>query len=191
MQIYFRHSCRTQYVGSLNKSLTPKLIICLEKTPFAWMPKLKESMKISRNLLNELVNIWVERRGGFRLSKEIVRFSLLDVCLGLGLKVVGTKIYLNEGFLHSECRKHFDDENVDVKMVYEFLLQHHGDLSVVDFCRLYVLICICEFLLFSCSGRIFPILFNIVDDFGSLGKYNWVVLCMSIWLGVYVLLHYC
>jgi len=133
---------------------------------------LKESMKISRNLLNELVNVWVERRRGFRLSKEIVRFSLLDVCLGLWLRVVGTKIDLNEGFVHSECRKHFDDENVDVKMVYEFLLQHHGDLSVVDFCRLYVLIGICEFLLSSRSGRIFPILFNIVDDFGSLGKYN-------------------
>ena len=52
-------------------------------------------------------------------------------------------------------------------------MQHHEDLSVVDFCRLYVLIGICEFLLSSRSGRIFPILFNIVDDFGSLGKYNW------------------
>jgi len=58
-------------------------------------------MKISRNLLNELVNVWVERRGGFRLSKEIFRFSLLDVCLGLGLRVVGSKIDLNEGLLDS------------------------------------------------------------------------------------------
>ncbi|XP_027927656.1 uncharacterized protein LOC114184548 [Vigna unguiculata] len=137
------------------------------------MPKLKESLKISRNLLNELVNVWVERRGGFALNKEIVRFSLLDVCLGLGLRVVGTKLDLDECFVESQCRKHFDDENVDVKMVYEFLMQHHGDLTVVDFCRLYVLIGICEFLLSSRRGRIFPILFNIVDDFGSLGKYNW------------------
>ena len=113
-----------------------------------------------------MVNVWVERRGGFRLTKEIVRFSLLDVCLGLGLMVVGTKIDLDEGFVHSECRKHFDDENVDVKMVYEFLMQHHGDLSVVDFCRLYVLIRICEFLLSSRRG-------SLVDDFGILGKYNW------------------
>jgi len=87
--------------------------------------------------------------------------------------VVGTKIDLKEGFIHNEFRKHFDDENVDVKIVYEFLLQHHEDLSVVDFCRFYVLIGICEFLLSSRSGRIFPILFNIVDDIGSLGKYNW------------------
>jgi len=173
MQIYFRHSCRTHFLGSLNKILTEEQIICLEQTPFAWMPKLKESLKISRNLLNELVNVWVERRGGFLLNKEIVRFSLLDVCLGLGLRVVGTKIDLAEGFVQSQCRKQFDDENVDVKMVYEFLMQHLGDLSVVDFCRLYVLIRICEFLLSSRRGRIFPILFNIVDNFGSLGKYNW------------------
>jgi len=89
------------------------------------------------------------------------------------LRVVRTKIDLDEGFVQSECRKHFHDENIDVKMVYEFLMKHHGDLSVVDFCRLYVSIGICEFLLCSRSGRIFPILFNIVDDFGSLGKYNW------------------
>jgi len=117
--------------------------------------------------------VCVERRGGFRLSKEIVRFSLLDVWLGLGLRVVGPKIDLNEGVVHSKCRKHFDDENVDVKIIYKFLLQHHENLSVLDICRLYVLICICEFLLSSYSGRIFPILFNIVDDIGSLGKYNW------------------
>jgi len=119
-------------------------------------------MKISRNLLNELVNAWVERRGGFRLSKEVVRFFLLDVCLGLGLRVVGPKIDLSGSVIHSGCRKHFDDENVDVKIIYELLSQHHQDLTIVDFFRLYVLIGICEFLLSSRSGTIFPTLFNIV-----------------------------
>jgi len=50
--------------------------------------------------------------------------------------VVGPKINLSEGVVDSECRKHFDDENMDVKIVYEFLSQHNEELILDDFCRL-------------------------------------------------------
>ena len=56
------------------------------------------------------------------------------------MRVVGPKSDLSEGVVHSECRKHFDDENVDAKIIYEFLLQHHEELSLDDFCGLYILI---------------------------------------------------
>jgi len=138
MWIYFRHLCRTQYAGSLNKTLTLEQIIYIERTLFDWMTKLKGSIKINRNIFNELVNVWVERRGGFCLSKEVVKFSLLDVFLGLGLSLVRPKIDLNEVGVDSECRKHFNDEIVDVTMVYEFLLEHHEELIVDYFGRLYI-----------------------------------------------------
>ena len=63
--ICFRHSCRTKLIGSLNKKLTEeqKSFIC--GTPFGWLVELKESVKISRNLLSPLISRWVERLGGF------------------------------------------------------------------------------------------------------------------------------
>lgn len=57
-------------------------------------------------------------------------------------------------------------------MVYDFLLRHSQELSLEDYCRLYILLGISEFLYPSCTIRIFPILFTIVDDLGSLGKHN-------------------
>jgi len=45
-------------------------MICIEITLFGRMTNLKGSIKININLLNEFVNKWVERRGGYLLSKE-------------------------------------------------------------------------------------------------------------------------
>ncbi|QCE02206.1 hypothetical protein DEO72_LG8g217 [Vigna unguiculata] len=42
---------------------------------------LKQSLKISRNVLSQLCIKWVERRGGFDVGGEVVEFSLLDLTL--------------------------------------------------------------------------------------------------------------
>ena len=63
--ICFRHSCRTKLIGSLNKKLTDEQKSFIRGTPFGWMVELKESVKISRNLLTLLISRWVERLGGF------------------------------------------------------------------------------------------------------------------------------
>ena len=46
-------------------------------------------------------------------------------------------------------------------------------LDVEDYCRLYVLLGIYEFLLPNRNGSVFVSLFKIVDDLTSLVKYNW------------------
>ena len=101
------------------------------------------------------------------ISKEVVEFTLLDVCLGMGLRVDGESIGLQ-----SNCNQLFDKKSVDVKMVYHLLLEHSEELSLEDFCRLYILLGISKLLCPNHSGRVFPILFTIVEDFGSLEKYN-------------------
>ena len=63
IQICFRHSCRTKFIGSLSKKLANDQKSFIEATPFAWLVELKESMKISRNLLSLLISRWVERLG--------------------------------------------------------------------------------------------------------------------------------
>jgi len=63
---------------------------------------LNDSIKISRNLLNHLCYKWIERMGDFDVGGQVVEFNLLNVCLGLGLRVLGVRIYLNETVVDSD-----------------------------------------------------------------------------------------
>ena len=62
---------------------------------------------------------------------------------------------------------------VHIEMVYDYILKHIKEFCLEDFGKLYVLLAISEILLPNRSGTIFSILFNIVDDLGSIGKFNW------------------
>jgi len=54
----------------------------------------------------------VERLGGFHMSTEVVGFTYLDVCLGLGLRVVDENIDLNQEGLNSDSRNLFGASKV-------------------------------------------------------------------------------
>jgi len=108
------------------------------------------------------------------MSAEVVGFTYLDVRIGLGLRVVGENIDLNQEGLNSDLRNLFGASKVvEIEMVYDYILKHIKVLCLEDFGKLYVLLAISEFLLPNRSGTVFSILFNIVDDLGSIGKFNW------------------
>jgi len=112
--------------------------------------------------------------GGFHMSTKVVGFTYLDVCLGLGLRVVGENIDLNQEGLNSDSKNLFRAAKlVHIEMVYDYILKHIKELCLENFSKLYILLAISEFLLPNHSGTIFSILFNIVDDLGSIGKFNW------------------
>jgi len=170
----FRHCCKTKCIGALNEKLSVPQKEYIASTPFWWFPMLKESLKISRNVLSQLCVKWVERRGDFDVSGEVVEFNLLDVWLRLGLRVVGEKIDLNEEVLESETWNTFRGQRVDVKLISDFLMKFDDDVGDVElFCKLYIVLGISEFLLSNKKGSVFPIIFKIVDDMENIGKYNW------------------
>ena len=172
--MFFRHSCKAKYVGSLNEKLSVKQRELIARTPFWWFMSLNHSVKISRNLLPVLCYRWVERRGGFAIGREVVEFNLLDVCLGLGLRVLGEKIDISDDDEDNDCRKLFSSGKVHVKRIYEFLLEYDNDGGSIElFTSLYILLGISEFLLPNRDGIVFPKIFKLVDDLQSIGKYNW------------------
>jgi len=125
-QICFRHSCRTKLIGSLNRKLTDEQKSFIRGTPFGWMVELKESV------------------------------TYLDVCIGLGLRVVGENIDLNQEGLNSDLRNLFGASKVvEIEMVYDYILKHIKVLCLEDFGKLYVLLAISEFLLPNRSGIVF------------------------------------
>ena len=135
---------------------------------------LTDSVTISRKLLSLLCYNWVERRGGFHIGGQVVEFNLLDVCLGLGLRVLVERIDLNETILDSDTLNIFGGETLTVKLIYDYLLKYDDDVGGVEvFCRIYILLAISEFLLPNKKGSVFPIIFKIIDDIDNIGIYNW------------------
>ncbi|BAT97829.1 hypothetical protein VIGAN_09139200 [Vigna angularis var. angularis] len=98
--------------------------------------------------------------GGFYFGDKIVEFNEFDVCLALGLPLVGQVIDLNKVGVHSVCKNYFPDGKVDIKMVYELLLEEHENFPMEHFCSLFILVGISEFLLPNRTGIVFPIIFN-------------------------------
>ncbi|XP_068488704.1 uncharacterized protein [Phaseolus vulgaris] len=169
----FRNYCRTTFLGVVNKRLTDEQKSFIQSTPFAWVMLLGDKVKMSRTLLRELCSRWVERRQSFLIRCEVVPLSLVDVCLGLGLRVVGEKIDLHKAADESHTKTLFESNNINVKMIFDEIMKFDNDGCIEDFCRLYILLCLSEFLLPNRMGIVHSGLFSVLDDLGQLKKFNW------------------
>jgi len=153
--------------------LTEEHKACIGRTPFSWFMELEGKVKLSRKLLTGLCTRWVERRGGFMIRSDLVSFTTLDVCVLLGLRIGGCVVDLRRKSQDSPIRKLFPSTHVYVKMIFDEIQKRRNDVNVDDFCKLYVLLGLSEFLLPTVSGSVFGGLFSIVDELGELCNYNW------------------
>jgi len=85
---------------------------------------------------------------------------------------VGTKIYLRKTRTISRIRSSFEEADVTVEMIYSEILKRDNDICLEDFCKLYILLGLSEFLLPTRMGLVHHGLFTIVDDLEKLGTYN-------------------
>ncbi|KAK7327264.1 hypothetical protein VNO80_31630 [Phaseolus coccineus] len=70
--------------------------IRFQQTPYKWMVEVEKVLDISNTLLRELMSKWSLDNNAFRIHNNLVPFSLVDVCFGLVLWVVGEKVNLEE-----------------------------------------------------------------------------------------------
>jgi len=172
-ELCVRHFCYPKYLGTVNKLLTLEQRHCIEGTPFGWFTVLSNEVRISRILLRELCRRWVEKRGGFVFGCVFVSFTLLDVCVALGLRVYGLDVDIECENVDSECRSLFGGGIVKVSMVYDQLVRCEGDGRPEDFCKLYILLGLSEFLFPNRMGNVYPCLFQLVDNLVELSSFNW------------------
>ncbi|WJX84617.1 Ulp1 peptidase [Trifolium repens] len=116
----------------------------IEATPFKWLMRLPKKLKICGILLDELVKRWNERRGGFLIVGRPIRFTPLDVCFALGLRILGEKVDLIED-PESCTKKLFDGMVISNDNICAKLDNLQRDEDVDDFCRLYILLGLEEF----------------------------------------------
>ncbi|BAT92299.1 hypothetical protein VIGAN_07099500 [Vigna angularis var. angularis] len=172
-QVYARHSCRTKYLAHVNTLLTDVQKTFIQKTPFGWLLSINVEAKMSRTLLIELCSRWSERRGGFEVRSVFIPFTKLDICLGLGVRVNGDMFKLFKEEVDCYSRRLFDTNDVTIHHVYEELQKHIKGDEVADVCRLYLLLGLTEFLFPNRGGKVHFGLFELLDDFSCMGKYNW------------------
>jgi len=67
--------------------LTDKHKACIKATPFGWLLMINTDMKINRRIVRELSSRWVEKISSFEIRSQVVSFTLIDVCIRLGLRV--------------------------------------------------------------------------------------------------------
>jgi hypothetical protein len=144
----------------------------IEATPFKWLMRLPKKLKICGILLDELVKRWNERRGGFLIEGRLIRFTPLDVCFALGLRIVGEKVDLIED-PESCTKKLFDGMVISKDSICAKLDNLQRDEDVEDFCRLYILLGLEEFYFPNSSSNVQTWYFKYLDDLDSIGKYNW------------------
>jgi len=167
-----RHFCYPKYLGAVNKLLTLEQRHCIEGTPFGWFTVLSDEVRISTILLRELCRRWVEKGGRFMIGCVFVSFTLLDVCVALGPRVCGLDVDLECENDFSECRSLFGGGVVKVSMVYDQLVRCEADGRPEDFCKLYILLGLFEFLFSNRMGNVYPGQFQHVDNLVELSSFN-------------------
>jgi len=125
-----KYSVPKGILGSLNKILSVEENFIIQSTPFGWLIVLDGNLKLSRYLLRELCSRWVERSHGFVVSSRVVPFTLLDVCLGIGLRVVGDKLNLEKTENNCKSRSFFKSSHVSVKMIYDEIFKCRNECSI-------------------------------------------------------------
>jgi len=157
----------------VNKMLTDDQKASIKATPFGWLVMIDSGLKISMRVVKELSCRFVEKYCGFHIRSDVVSFSLIDVCVGIGLRIVGEKVDLEKESSDSKLRSLFGSNRVIITMIYDELLKRVNDCNV-DFCKLYILLGLSEFLLPNTKGSMCSGLFIVVDKyFSELCKYNW------------------
>jgi len=125
-----------------------------------------------RCLLRELCTRWEERSHGFVVSSRVVPFTVLDVCLGICLRVVGDNFDLAKTENGCKSMSFFKRSDVSVKMIYGEIVKHRNECSINDFCMLYILLGMSHFLFSSRMSLVPGGLFRVMDDLGELGRFN-------------------
>jgi len=105
-----------------------------------------KDLQMRRMLVKELCCRFVEKKCSFEIRSEFVSFTLLDVCVGIGLRIGGENVILEIESSDSQMRSLLGFNHVIITMICEELLKRVNDSAVVvDFYKLYILLGLSEF----------------------------------------------
>jgi len=111
----------------VNNILSDEHKACIKSTPFGWLLTVDRELQMRRMLVKELCFKFVEKDCGFKIGSKVVSFTLLDVCVGLGLRFCGQKVDIEKETSDGNLRSFFGSNRVNITMLYDKLLKHVND----------------------------------------------------------------
>lgn len=183
-QARVRHQCYPGPLLEVNSELTERQRSKIRQTPFKWLMQIPEHLQINGSLLKELTIRWEERSLAFVIQNKLVPFTPVDVCLALGLHILGENVSLQsdtEVKGHCYTKKLFEGKKITSSTIYDQLQKYKADEHVDDFCRLYVLLGFALFYFPNTKHTVPDALVRILDsEVHSLHKYSWGVLVYDV-----------
>lgn len=167
-----RHTVKTQALVEINRNLSPLQKKRLLTTPFHSLIDLVEEINISGVLLREVLRRWDTHSVGIRVGNRLISFSKLDVCFGLGLRIVGDPVF-DDDRVDSRVKQLFDGEVINMPCIVKKMGDLTSDEFVEDFCRLYLLLAFATFYFPQTTRTINTLPFSLLDDLDSLHRYDW------------------
>ncbi|GAU21333.1 hypothetical protein TSUD_189210 [Trifolium subterraneum] len=144
----------------------------LLQTPFKWVVDMKDNIKVSGILLDEMLSRWDSVTHGFRVGGKTVAFTPVDVCFALGLQTVGITVPLQD---KSDChvKSLFNGKDITVDSMLEKLKDLNREEDVEDFCKVYILFALFALYFPRKSTNVCNVPFSLLDDLNMLDTYNW------------------
>ena len=90
-----RNRCKIDYIVQVNGLLRPRHSYRIGVTPFWWCVEMVKPLDINGVLLKHTLSQWVPKHETICIRQHLVRLSVLDVCVCLGLNVVGVDVEFN------------------------------------------------------------------------------------------------
>ena len=86
------HRCEIKYIVEVNNIVKVSHRKRIEGTPFRWCLEMDKVLEINCPLVREVLNQWVVDWEFLRVSQHLVLLSVYDVCICLGLSMVGKSV---------------------------------------------------------------------------------------------------
>jgi len=114
---------RTNKLVDINQKLSDAQRSRIMKTPFRYLVEMKTYIGMNGSLLKELLHRWDASSLGFRVGVRTMAFKHLDLCLALGLPILGESLPESiDSDSDSHVRLLFDaNEVIDINSVHSKL----------------------------------------------------------------------
>ncbi|XP_027927659.1 uncharacterized protein LOC114184552 [Vigna unguiculata] len=177
-KVVVRNRCKTDYIVKVNGLLRPSHRSRIGRTPFRWCVDMVKPLDINGVLLKHTLSRWVPEHESICIRQHLVRLSVLDVCVCLGLNAVGVDVEFNS-VVCGVIKSLFEHEPITIDDIVNriyFYLQSgdDNDIDNVDnVCRLYLLLCFALLYFPRTSRTVTNMPFRLLDNLDNLNQYNW------------------
>ncbi|QCD79202.1 hypothetical protein DEO72_LG1g2841 [Vigna unguiculata] len=104
----------------MNNLLTDAHRARIGSTPFKWCLQLERCLDICTPLIQQLVRRWDSCEESFRLWQHLVPFGVVDVCISLGLSVLGEEVQF-DGYACGCVASLFSGECITIKDIVKVI----------------------------------------------------------------------